>query len=296
MKYMHNKIAIGLFFINLIVLTIIPSFSIVSNQSSHGNYPSSKLKVFLFIFSLSSLIFLLNFSFSFLTIEKECCSKDDNQNGDCDCCCADCICERTCCVDFYCRCGNNTGSTSGLCYLVPIALLIGLFYLNKPCGKNVSRLVSITALTICEIVFLIMSFIAACQTKFEKFIIINIIISFIGIICNMLGIVLPQFNKFKYLRYTNYKNENIYNEEVGLDYLSKNDDNFTPKKDNLIIEQNKFNNYMSSNNQNNEIYKDDDNKPVLPSINEVYQNSSYNTSTGYDNNYGNVYDAPPAGY
>ena len=110
-------------------------------------------------------------------IEKECCSKDDNQNGDCDCCCADCICERTCCVDFYCRCGNNTGSTSGLCYLVPIALLIGLFYLNKPCGKNVSRLVSITALTICEIVFLIMSFIAACQTKFEIFIIINIIIS-----------------------------------------------------------------------------------------------------------------------
>ena len=283
---MHTKIAIGLFFINLIVLIIIPLFSILSNKSSD-------LKVILFIFSLSSLIFLLNFSFSFLTIEKECCSKDDNQNGDCDCCC-DCTCKRTCCVDFYCECGNNTGTTSGLCYLVPIALLICLFYLNKPCGKNVSRLISITALTVCETVILIMSFIAACQTKFEIFIIINIIISFIGIICNTLGIVLPQFNKFKYLRYTNYKNKNRYNEKV--DYLSKNDANFTPKKDNLIIEQNKFNNYMSSNNQNNEMYQNDDNKPILPSINEVYKNSSYNTSTGYDNNYGNVYEAPPAGY
>ena len=307
---MHTKIAIVLFFINLIILALIPIFSILSRgEVYHYEYEhdyhfntgrSFKLRDILLFFSLSTLIFLINFLFSFCTLEKECYSNNNiiknNENNDCDCCCDDCTCKRTCLVDFYCTCGNNTGVTSGLIFLLPIALFIGLFYLNKPCGKNISRIISTTSLTLCEIIFMIISFVAASETIYDKFIILNIIISFIGVICNTLGMVLPQFNKCKCLRYKKYRE---FKEEENLDYSIKSDCNFTPKTDNLIIEQNKFNNYnyIPSNQQNIEIHsKNDDNNPITPSINKIEQNSCYNSNTGYDNYNGNIYDAPPAGY
>ena len=188
---MHTKIAIVLFFINLIILALIPIFSILSRgEVYHYEYEhdyhfntgrSFKLRDILLFFSLSTLIFLINFLFSFCTLEKECYSNNNiiknNENNDCDCCCDDCTCKRTCLVDFYCRCGNNTGVTSGLIFLLPIALFIGLFYLNKPCGKNISRIISTTSLTLCEITFMIISFVAASETIYDKFIILNIIIS-----------------------------------------------------------------------------------------------------------------------
>ena len=140
---------------------------------------------------------------------------------------------------------------------------------------------------------MIISFYAANETIYDKFIILNIIISFIGVICNTLGMVLPQFNKCKCLRYKKYRE---FNEEKNLDHSFKNDYNFTSKTDNLIIEQNKFNNYnyIPSNQQNIEIHsKNDDNNPITPSINKIEQNSCYNNNTGYDNYNGNIYDAPP---
>lgn len=308
---MHTKIAIGLFFINLIILALIPIFSIFSEEevyhyeNEHDYYfntgKSFKLRDILFYFSLSTLIFFINFLFSFCTLEKECYSNNNiiknNKNKDCDCCCDDCTCERHCLVDFYCKCGNNTGETSGLIFLLPIAFLIGLFYLNKPCGKNISRIISTTSLTLCEIIFMIISFVAASETIYDKFIILNIIISFIGIICNTLGMILPQFDKCKCLRYKKYIE---FNEEEKLDHPIKSDYNFTPKTDNLIIEQNKFNNYnyIPSNQQNIEILsKKVDNNPIIPSINEIGKNSCHNNNnTEYDNYNENIYDAPPAGY
>jgi hypothetical protein len=44
------------------------------------------------------------------------------------------------------------------------------------------------------------------------------------------------------------------------------------------------------------IPKNDDNNPIIPSINKIDKNSCCNSNTGYDNYNGNIYDAPPAGY
>ena len=95
--------------------------------------------------------------------------------------CKDCICEINC-GDFYCTVCGHICETSGLILFLPISFFVGLFYLNKSCGKNNSRIISIIFLTLCEIIFMIMSIIEASETIYDKFTILNIIISFIGII------------------------------------------------------------------------------------------------------------------
>jgi len=150
-------------------------------------YFNSFYKESLLILNLIYLYFCLSLISSFFV--------GDNESRNC--CCHKCDCSN-------CSCSNSNGGNGGelLVVLFLIFILIIIYFSTKLCGKHLSRYISLSFIIIINFSILIISFIhlSFYDDSEIKF---NIIISFILLICNVLGISLPNFKKCENLAYKN---------------------------------------------------------------------------------------------
>lgn len=151
------------------------------NNSFSSFYQSSLL-----ILNLIFLYFCLNLISSFLVGDNEC------QN----CCCGNCDCRGDC------NCSNSSGGNGGeiLVCLILLFILIIIYFSTKLCGKHLSRYISLSFIIIINFSILIISLIYLSIDD-DSVIKSNILISSILLICNALGISLPNCKKCENLTY-----------------------------------------------------------------------------------------------
>lgn len=137
------------------------------------------------ILNLIFLYFCLNLISSFLVGESEC------RN------CCNCDCGGGC----NCSC-NNSGGNGGelLICLIIIFIFIIIYYSTKLCGKHLSRYISLSFIILINSIILFISFIYLTIDE-DPTIKSNIIISFILLVCNVLGISLPNCKNCDNLTY-----------------------------------------------------------------------------------------------
>ena len=84
-----------------------------------------------------------------------------------------------------------------LLLLVPICLFVWIYFLIRPCGKHISRMVSVIALILINTTLVILSFLSG----FDTYCILIAVCSFISVVCNFLAILLPNLSKYNNLAY-----------------------------------------------------------------------------------------------
>ena len=148
-----------------------------------SSYSSSFYYNSIILMNLIFLCFCFNLIISFAIGDSECCN----------CCSGGCR-------DCNCDCNSNNGDSGSIiiCLLMIFILLI-IFYLNKLCGKHLSRYISLSFITIINFFIIIISLIHLNEDP--KSIQYTILISTILFLCNSLGLILPNLKKCEKLRY-----------------------------------------------------------------------------------------------
>ena len=266
-------------------------------------YNSLYILCFIFLYLCCTLLV------SFTIGDNECCR--------CTCCsCCDCCDCCNCCsqgggvpnCDCNCNnCSDNCGSCL-ICCLIFIFIIVIIYYSTKLCGKRVSRYISLSFISFINLVIFFISLISIdCDINDNSNIIFGLYISLFLCISNFLGLVLPNFEKCKNLRYQirpinypqvynlhqtnknvvinqNYNNMNlpsginyvvpIINNEYGYGYTG-----FPQEQRNVQVEINQPN-VDSSNSSNNQSLNNGDiaapplPEQELPSEKEIYSSSS----------------------
>ena len=156
---------------------------------------------FTIIFVLLYLYFCMTLIFSFMVQESEC------NNCCCGCCKNDCSS-----VDCNCNCGN--GDRGILFFLIIIFIIILIYYSTKIVGKHLSRYISLSFISIINFFIIITSLISLVYDD-QASIKYNLFISSILFLCNIMGIILPNLNICKNLRYK----ENLHY-EINIFFIS----------------------------------------------------------------------------
>ena len=132
-----------------------------------------------------------------------------------------------CCRDCRCDCNTNSGQNGAIVCLLMIFILLITFYLNKLCGKHLSRYISLSFITIINFFIIVISLIHLDEDP--KSIQYTILISTILFICNSLGLILPNLKKCEKLRYKskslpiiNYPQEPISQISTSNGYIENN--------------------------------------------------------------------------
>ena len=185
-----------------------------SRQLSYKRRSSYSFSFYYNSIILMNLIFLyfcFNLIISFPIGDNECCN----------------CCSRGC-RDCNCDCNSNNGDSGSIiiCLLIIFILLI-IFYLNKLCGKHLSRYISLSFITIINFFIIIISLIHLNEDP--KSIQYTILISTILFLCNSLGLILPNLKKCEKLRYKskslpiiNYPQEPISQISTSNGYIENN--------------------------------------------------------------------------
>ena len=251
MAYMRSTIAFGLFWMNLIAISLIIYFSVNINKESDLDYYSSNKKInhlrgtkenkendqnknlilssllsssleqkkirnlfsnskdyknYIIYIDSVSYFFLMILMFSFCLTENECCTSDANANrdfavGSCygTCvCCNECHCSSS--GGNNCDC-NGDGAIGLLIILLCILVFVAIYFLLKACGKHIARLCSVSILAFLDLAIVILCIMIGMDYKFDIFCSLTLVISLIGFICNLLGIILPNLGNCQKLRY-----------------------------------------------------------------------------------------------
>ena len=149
----------------------------------YNNSFSSFYQDSLLILNLIFLYFCFILISSFLVGDNEC------RN------CCGCNCRGDC------SCSNSRNSGGELCVcLVLLIFLIIIYFSTKICGKHLSRYISLSFIIIINFFIFIMSFIYLSIDE-DSSIKFNIVISLVLLICNVLGISLPNCKKCENLTY-----------------------------------------------------------------------------------------------
>ena len=146
------------------------------------------------ILDLLFLYFCFNLVSSFIIGDNEC-------NNCCDCC--DCCCRGCQCGSADCNCNNYGGNGSELiACLIIIFIFVVIYYSTKLCGKHLARYISLSFICFINFSTFVISIIfISLVDKGEASVKINIVFSLILFLCNLLGMILPNINKLKNLRY-----------------------------------------------------------------------------------------------
>lgn len=309
MAYMRSNVAFGLFWLNLIIaslnvyfaleamdysrihpysynlrgtkeklLKINPNYFLekeIEEQKSLRNLSSGKFDVrpLLLLIDIGAFIFIMILVASFCVTQNECCTDDVNTNTNfaCGSCYGTCVCCTDCGRADYgcggCNCsggGNSDCGEAGLVILILLLVIIVfvvVFFAVKACGKHISRLVSIIGLLLIDIALVVVSLYAG----FDLYCCLVAGLSFVAAVCNFLGILLPNLGRCAILSY-DYRPIEPLNPAF----------NENPQSVYVIPEA-----YPES---QEEVIQAPISKPVAP----IYADQNQ----GYDNNYGNSFDAP----
>ena len=249
MAYMRSTIAYGLFWINLIIISLVYFFAvnIFSNSDyyySHGNlrgtrekeklllqentlnplyklqpeqkqenknqlrnlYVDKDYKFYIIYVNSASVFFLMILMFSFCLTENECCTSDTNANRDfaLGSCYGTCVCCTDCnCKGGDCKCdGGGDAGLGLLVILICILAFVAIYFILKGCGKHIARICAVGFLGVLDIAILVLSImIGNSYYGFNTYSSMTVVVTLIGAICNILGLVLPNLGNCQKLRY-----------------------------------------------------------------------------------------------
>lgn len=226
------------------------------NLRKLSNYNSSYYYAILLL-NLIYLYFCFNLVSSFFIEDNECkkycCGCED---------CSGCDCTRS--ID-------NAGGLIVVCFLI-IGITMIIYFSTKFCGKHLARYISLTFIIIINILIFVLSLTFIYEN--QKGIKINIIISVILLICNVLGVSLPNLKRSNNLIYN-------YNQPENINYPSEqlpeiNNENFI--HNNNYNNFDNFNNSQNNTNENNNILivesEHNNEFPLIQNNNSILQNSN----------------------
>ena len=229
------------------------------------------LRLGLLITNAFSFLFIIVLIMSFWLTENECCNGDENIQaafplGSCN---GKCVCCGECKWSYFGQCSNNKICEGELLILrafllAPMCLFVWTYLIVNACGKHISRMSSVIALILINIILIVFCFLSG----FDTYCILITVFSFISVIGNFLSILLPNLRNCEHLSY--YKNYSTMIDEQPY-YNMKLEEVAYPGPE--------------------EVMNDSINKPVTPS--NIEQNQ------GYDNDnkiLDNSLDAPPPEY
>ena len=234
---------------------------------------NNEIKSAILFINIGTFVFLIILLLSFFVTKNECCTYDINDgNALCSagCCCEECMC----CVDgdyhFSFRMPSNSGKEAGYAVLVGFILLLFflVFKAVRACGKNVSRLIAIISLLLVNLTLAILSLYLGTG----KFNISLAVFSLFAEICNLLGIILPNFASCKRLSY-----DYLYYEDDTI-----NSDNSTPQQFLTAQPQNEMPLGEEAYPDSEDVMKCPNNQTVTPNISDT--NPGYHTDNRYSVN------------
>ena len=146
------------------------------------------------------------------------CNFKCNHNCNCNICCEgvrcndcfDCCCKifrcRGCfdCCDCRCNCDRDACLIFVFCFIYPVIIIlffIGLYKLIVYCGKHWARIFSVISLILCDFIIFVISFYGGKDYGLDTYLIINISLAIFCMICNLLGMTLPNCKTCKTFRY-----------------------------------------------------------------------------------------------
>ena len=238
MAYMRSTIAFALFWLNLIVTSLVIYFAITSkNRYSYDNYNgrysyhlrgtkqkllesnpnyflestietpkelrqlSTDMQYYIIYVDIVALFFVFIIMFSFCLTENECCTNDENirSNFAIGSCYGTCVCCNDCCRHGNTNCNcNGEGGAGLLLILIIIIAIVVIYFAVKACGKHISRVISVVMLILLELVMAGMSF----YTGSDTYLVLLSVFCIIAAICNFLGLLLPNLGSCNKLSYS----------------------------------------------------------------------------------------------
>ena len=238
MAYMRSTIAFALFWLNLIVTSLVIYFAITSkNRYSYDSYSgrysyhlrgtkqkllesnpnyflestietpkelrqlSTDMQYYIIYVDIVALFFVFIIMFSFCLTENECCTNDENirSNFAIGSCYGTCVCCNDCGRSGNVNCDCKGDGAAGLLILLIIIIAIVVIYFAvKACGKHISRVISVVMLILLELVMAGMSF----YTGSDTYLVLLSVFCIIAAICNFLGLLLPNLGSCNKLSYS----------------------------------------------------------------------------------------------
>ena len=228
MGYMRSNLAFGLFWVNLIIASLNIYFGIEANDYRRlhpysYNLRGTKEKIlernpnyflekeiqnpkilrnlldndkrpYLIYIDIGAFLFIMMLVASFCVTQNECCTDDANTNANfaVGSCYGTCVCCTDCRGDCNCNCsggGSNCGEAGIVLLILAIFIIVFIiiFFLVKACGKHGTRIVSIIGLILVDISLVAVSL----YSGFDLYCDLIAGISFVGVVCNFLGLILP---------------------------------------------------------------------------------------------------------
>ena len=189
-------------------------------------------RLIMLLVDIGAFFFLMLLISSFCVTENECCSNDENTrtNFAVGSCYGTCVClnSNDCGGgSINCNCSGNGGlNNCGQAGIVIAVLLffviifIALFCAAKACGKHVSRIVAIILLFLTNVALTTLALISGI----DKFCILIAGFSSFAAVCDLLGILLPNFGCCVKLSYGYRCSLNPINPEPKLDLVPSDDE------------------------------------------------------------------------
>ena len=238
MAYMRSTIAFALFWLNLIVTSLVIYFAITSkNRYSYGSYNSrysyhlrgtkqkllesnpnyflestietpkelrqlsTDMQYYIIYVDIVALFFVFIIMASFCLTENECCTNDDNirSNFAIGSCYGTCVCCNDCGGRGNVNCDcKGDGAFAVLILFIIIIAIVAIYFAVKACGKHISRVISVVMLILLELAMAGMSF----YTGSDTYLVLLSVFCIIAAICNFLGLLLPNLGSCNKLSYS----------------------------------------------------------------------------------------------
>jgi hypothetical protein len=235
---MRSTIAFALFWLNLIVTSLVIYFAITSkNRYSYDNYNgrysyhlrgtkqkllesnpnyflestietpkelrqlSTDMQYYIIYVDIVALFFVFIIMASFCITENECCTNDDNirSNFAIGSCYGTCVCCNDCGRHGNTNCDCKGDGAAGLLILLIIIIaIVAIYFAVKACGKHISRVISVVMLILLELAMAGMSF----YTGSDTYLVLLSVFCIIAAICNFLGLLLPNLGSCNKLSYS----------------------------------------------------------------------------------------------
>ena len=246
------------------------------------NLNSESLRIGLLITDACSFLFIIVLIISFWLIQNECCNGDANIkeafpigscNGKCECC-------GECNFNYFGQWTNCFICEMELLFLrllllVPICLFVWIYFLIRPCGKHISRMVSVIALILINTTLVILSFLSG----FDTYCILIAVCSFVSVIFNFLSILLPNLSNCKHLAY--YIPEPALIDKQSDDDINREEINYPGPEE---VVQDPFNKPVTPSNIEQNQENDNDNDNRIPDDSLDAPLPEYLTQNNNDNN------------
>ena len=205
MAFLKSSFSFILLMINLVISSLIVFFSLnidneikkhISNEKNSKSIPS--FGYYILYINCASFFFEYLFIFSFCVSNRGCCCNKDIREDN-DYCCKDCRYSDT--SDFCIGTGGKTGDGEELLAAIAMFLISAIGYtINTTCGKHISRIIETSFLCMIQLTIIIISIYIGDKYDFGVFTLLTLIFSFVGFICNVLAILLPNINRCEKLR------------------------------------------------------------------------------------------------